>query len=198
MKSVPKVGLLAAIALLAAAAMATSAQAALTINPAGVAVHGEATSPTLSYGIATIRCDTGTADGNTSDPASDRISDLALTFSGNCAVVGVAPASVECAGDVTLIAQSNDSATQNLGTVNLNDGFSCVVTTALCTVTVLGPQTTQDGNTNLNETTDVLASDVDVQAARTGSSLCGPASGTANFTANYATTPTDLTVDGTP
>ena len=198
MKSVPKVGLLVAVALLAAAAMATSAQAALTINPAGVAVHGDASSPTLSYGVATIRCDTGTADGNTSDPASDTISDLALAFSGNCAVVGVAPANVACDGTVSLVAQSNDSSTQNLGTVNLNDGFSCVVTTALCTVTVAGPQTTQDGNTNLNEDTDELSSDVDVQASRTGSSLCGPASGTGNFTANYLTTPTDLTVDGTP
>jgi hypothetical protein len=198
MKAVSKLGLLVVVALLATAAIATSAQAALTINPGGTPVSGTASSPTLSYGVATIRCDTGTADGNTTDPASDTVPDLSLAFFGNCAVIGVAPANVACDGTVSLVAESNDSSTQNLGTVNLNDGFSCVVTTSLCSVTVAGPQTTQSGNTNLDEDADQLSSDVDVQATRTGSSLCGPASGTANFTALYDVTPTDLTVDGTP
>ena len=112
-----------------------------------------------------------------------------------------------CDGFVTIIAQGNASATSNLGTVRLNGAdepltgdpaFRCDVTTALCTITVQGPQDTAAGNTNLNETTDVLASNVNVQATRVGSTLCGPASGTANFTANYATTPSNLTIDGTP
>jgi hypothetical protein len=198
MKAVPKVGLLALVALLAVAAVAASAQAQITINPAGTAVSGVADSPTLAYGVATVRCDTGTADGNTTDPASDTIGDLALAFFGNCAVVGVAPATVDCEGTVSLIAQDNIANDDNPGTVNLNDGFSCVVTTSLCQVTVVGPQTTQNGNTNLDEDTDVLSSDVDIQASRTGSSLCGPSSGTGNFTAEYVTTPDNLTVDGTP
>jgi hypothetical protein len=36
---------------------------------------------------------------------------------------------------------------------------------------------------------------MDVQATRTGSLWCGPASGTASFTPDYATTPGNLTID---
>jgi hypothetical protein len=99
---------------------------------------------------------------------------------------------VACVGDVTLVAE--DAVNDN-GTVNLNDGFECTVTTALCSITVVGPQTTQSGNTALDEANDVLSASVDVQASRTGSALCGPASGTATFAADYDTVPSDLTID---
>jgi hypothetical protein len=203
MKAFPKIGLLAVVALLAAAAMATSAQA-VTINPAGTAVSGTASNPTLTYGVATVTCNTGTADGNTSDPASDRIRDISLAFFGNCAVAGVGAATVTCQGTVTIIAQTNVSATENKGTVHLNAAnepvsgdpvFKCDVTTALCTITVQGPQDTANGNTNLNENTDVLSSNVTVQASRVGSVACGPTSGPASYTANYATTPPELSID---
>jgi hypothetical protein len=148
----------------------------------------------------------GTADGNTDDPASDRISDLALDFFGNCAVSGVGAATVTCHGTVTLIAQNNMPITAQ-GTVRLNDvnepvaddpPFKCVVTTALCTITVQGPQTTPDHDVSLDETGNVLAANVDVFATRLGSVACGPEWGTANFTARYAMTPDNLTIDGTP
>jgi hypothetical protein len=198
MKGFRKVGLLALVALLAAAAMATSAQAAITINPAGAAVSGTASNPTLTYGPATWICDTATADGNTTDPASDTTPDLALAFFGNCAAVGVASATVDCDGTVSLIATDNRANDDNPGTVTLNNGFSCVVTTALCTITVAGPQTTQPENVNLDENTDVLAANIDWKARRSGSAMCGPQSGPLNYTANYVVSPSNLTVDGTP
>ncbi len=207
-KAFSKVGLLVAVALLATAAVATSAQA-VTINPDETAVSGVATDSSLSYGVATITCDTATADGTTGLD-SDRITDLTLTFTDNCAVVGVAPATVACGTeDVTLIAQNDIPGSSGppvvdpggTGTVRLEGGspesgpFNCTVTTATCTVTVAGPQDTQDDNTELNESTDVLSADVDVQATRVGNVLCGPSSGTGNFTANYATTPDTLSID---
>jgi hypothetical protein len=203
MKAFPKVGLLALVALLAAAAMATSAQA-ITINPAGTAVSGTASNPTFTYGVASYVCNTATMDGNTSDPATDRITDLALAFFGNCAVAGVGAVTVTCQGSVTLIAQTNVSATENKGTVRLNDVdepvsgdpvFKCDWTTALCTITFKGPQDTANGNLNLNENTDVLSANVTVQATRVGSVQCGPASGAASLTANYAVSPSNLTID---
>jgi hypothetical protein len=191
MKTFPKAGLLVVAALLATAAVATSAQA-VTINPNGAAVSGLATNSSLTYGAAFISCDTATADG-TIDHASwgtDRISDLALTFTDNCAVAGVGPAEVTCDGTVTLIA---DPAADDTGTVELNEGFQCVVTTTVCTVTVAGPQTTQPNNTVLDEANQVLSADVEVQASRTGSLLCGPESGPGSFTADY-----DITNDSNP
>jgi hypothetical protein len=190
MKTFPKAGLLVVVALLATAAAATSAQA-VSINPDNTAVSGLSSNSSLTYGVAFISCERATADGNTGLD-SDRISDLALTFTQNCAVAGVGPATVDCVGDVTLIA---DPDADDTGTVELNDGFQCVVTTATCTVTVEGPQTTQPKNTFLDEANDVLSADVDVQATRTGNILCGPASGTGNFTADYATSPANLTID---
>jgi hypothetical protein len=195
MKTFPKAGLLVVVAVLATAAAATSAQA-VSINPDNTAVSGLSNNSSLTYGVAFISCDTATANGNTGLD-SDRISDLALTFTDNCAVAGVGPATVDCVGDVTLIA---DPAADDTGTVELNEGFGCVVTTALCTVTVAGPQTTQPNNTFLDEANQVLQADVTVRATRTGSALCGPAEGDAAFSADYAITnssdpPVPVTID---
>ena len=190
MKSFPKVGLLVLVALLAAAAVATSAQA-VSINPDNTAVSGQSSNSNLSYGVAFVTCDNATADGNTGLD-SDRISDLVLAFDTNCAVAGVGPADVACVGDATLIAEDD---TTDTGTVELNDGFECTVTTALCSITVAGPQTTQSGNTALDEANDILSANVDVAATRTGSLACGPSSGTATFAADYSTTPSNLTID---
>lgn len=187
MKVLSRVGLLTALAVLA---MAASAQA-VTINPDNAAVSGAANNPTLSYGGNLVECATGTADGTTGLD-SDRISDLALAFQSPCSVAGILDAVVDCEGDVTLIAEN---ATTDTGTVNLNSGFRCDVTTDLCVITVEGPQTTDSGNVALNETTNVLSADVDVDASRVGNELCGPATGDGNFTAAYATTPTNLTID---
>jgi hypothetical protein len=169
--------------------MATSAQA-VSINPDNTAVSGLATDSSLTYGVAFITCERATADGNTGLDSAE-IPDLALTFT-DCAVAGVGPATVDCVGDVTLIA---DPAADDTGTVELNDGFSCTVTTATCTVNVSGPQTTQDGNTRLDEAADILHSNVTVFATREGNVLCGPSSGNGSYKANYATTPSNLTVD---
>jgi hypothetical protein len=195
MKSVSKYGLLVAVALLATAAVAMSAQAQ-TFNPDNTAVSGTAAFPTLDYEGTTIVCDTGTADGNTG-LNSNTIPDVALAFFGNCSVAGILDATVDCVGDVSLIAQN---ATSNTGTVNLNSGFQCDVTTDLCVVTVAGPQTTQNGNLTLQGEgggDPKLNADVDVAATRDvgGSELCGPESGTGNFTAQYDVTPTNISID---
>jgi hypothetical protein len=192
MKRFSKLGLLVVVAVLATAAVAASAQA-VTINPDNTAVSGEASFPTLDYEGVPIVCDTGTADGTTGTD-SDRITNLTLEFFGNCSVAEILAATVDCSGAVTLIAQ-NDTLFGGTGTVHLNDDFVCVVTTDLCEVTVAGPQTTQDNNVALTESTDVLSADVTVAATNVGSDLCGPPSGDGNFTANYATTPSNLTID---
>jgi hypothetical protein len=190
MKAFPKVGLLALVALLAIAATATSAQA-VTINPDNEAVSGLSKNMNFSYGVWFVSCDTATMDGNTGLD-TDRISDLVLTFTDNCAVAGVGSATVDCVGDVTLIAQA-DTPAGGTGTLELNDGFQCDFTTALCTITVSGPQTTQNNNTALDEANQVLSANVHMQATRTGSAWCGPASGTATFAADY-----DVTNDSDP
>jgi hypothetical protein len=208
MKAFPKAGLLVVVALLATAAAATSAQA-VSINPDLAQVTGVSNNSSLTYGVAFATCDTATAIGNIvhipDDPATpdvdetvqDRISDLALTFTDNCAIAGVGPATVDCVGTVTLIA---DPAADDTGTVELNEGFQCDVTTAVCTVTVAGPQTTQPKNTFLDEASQVLSANVEVQASRTGSLLCGPESGPGSFSADYAITnnsdpPVPVTID---
>jgi hypothetical protein len=87
------------------------------------------------------------------------------------------------------------SAATDTGTVNLNPGFQCVVTTALCSITFAGPQTTQNNNTALNESTDVLSAEWDLQASRTGSTICGPAVGTMNISGGFDMSPSNLTID---
>ncbi len=190
MTAVPKVGVLVAAALLASAAVVTSAQA-VSINPDNTAVSGQSSNMSFSYGVEFVTCDNATMDGNTGLD-SDRISDLVLAFNTNCAVAGVGPATVDCVGDVTLIAESDVTDT---GTLELNEGFECSITRSVCTITIAGPQTTQPGNLSFDEANDVLSADVDIQATRAGSLLCGPSSGTGNLTADYSTFPSTLTID---
>jgi hypothetical protein len=190
MKAFPKVGLLVVVALLATAALATSARA-VTINPDNTAMSGLSTDSSWTYGVQFWTCERATMDGNTGLD-SDRIPDLALTFTQNCAVAGVGPVTVDCVGDVSLIA---DPAADDTGTWELNDGFSCTVTTATCTINVSGPQQTQPKNTSLDEAADVLHVNLTMNATREGNVMCGPSSGAIRLTANYATTPSNLTID---
>jgi hypothetical protein len=184
-----KVGLLAVVALLATTAVATSAQAAY-FNPDNTAVSGTSDNATFSYGALWWSCDTATADGTTGLD-SDSISDLRWTFD-DCVDAGGGPVEVDCVGTVTLIA---DPAADGTGTVELNDDFACVATLSICTVTIAGPQTTQPKNWALNPDADVLSLDVEMLATRAGSLLCGPEEGTLRLAADFAMTPSNLTID---
>jgi hypothetical protein len=189
MRASSRFRLLAVVASLAAAGVATSAQAA-TFNPENTAVSGTSGNAMFSYGAAWWTCDTATADGTTGSD-SDRINDLRLTFD-DCADAVGGPVEVDCVGTVTLI---SDPDADDTGTVELNDGFQCVITSSTCTLTVAGPQTTQPKNTMLDEENDVLRVDWEWHMTRTGSALCGPEEGTGTLEAEFAMTPSNLTID---
>jgi hypothetical protein len=190
MKALSKVGLLAAVALLATAAMATSAQA-VTINPDNTAVS--VSNVTLTTGGGSIVCESIRLAGTTGSD-SDRITDLALVFEGPpgpCSFGGGA-LTVDCSGTMTLIA---DPDADDTGTGELNAGFQCTFTTATCTVTVEGPQESQPKNTMLDEQDDILSVAWDFRASRTGNILCGPEEGTMSITGESPVTPANLTID---
>jgi hypothetical protein len=198
MKRLPKFGLLFAVALLTTAAAATSAQA-IRFSPNDTPVSGVATNPTLNYSNVVVTCAEGTVDGATGTN-SDTIDEALVNFTGPCNVSGQ-PATVNCGGTdgngsfVDLIAQ-NDVAPGGTGTVTLGSTFRCRVSVGVaCTITVQGPQTTQDNNITLDEGADETIADVDVFATRAGSTACGAAaSGNAGFNAVYDTLPTDLEI----
>jgi hypothetical protein len=196
MKALPKVGLLFAVALLATAAVAISAQAE-TFSPDNEPVSGTATNPTLNYDGVNIICAEGTVEGTTGLDSA-RIDNAVVDFFEPCTIAGE-DATVDC-GDgsstADLIAQ-NDTPAGGTGTVELNDDFSCVVTVPdLCSVTVVGPQTTQDDNLSLDEAADTVTANVGVFATRQDSPFCGgAASDQAGFSAVYETEPANLTID---
>jgi hypothetical protein len=189
MKTSSKVGRLAVVALLATAAVATSAQAA-TFNPDNTAVSGTSSNFTLTYGGATIECPSVSFAGNTGLD-SDRITDIPFQFEAPCSFGGL-EATTDCSGTVTLVA---DPDADDTGAFELDEGFHCDFSTAICTVTVAAPQTTPPKNTFLDEANDVLSVDWELQAARAGSVVCGPASGTMRITADFAMAPANLTID---
>jgi hypothetical protein len=161
-----------------------------TITPPGTALSATAANPTFTYGSATNKCNTGTASGTTKSPAATHV-DLTLAFFGNCNISGLA-ATINCSGTVRSSANAALGATS--GTFDLNSGFTCTVAIAgVCNVDVEGPQTTGSVGT-LNEAATTVTKTVAVNATRTGSSLCGPASGPASFTASYNLTPSNITV----
>jgi hypothetical protein len=189
MKAFSKVGLVAAVALLATAAAATSAQAA-TFNPDNTAVAGTSSNLTLTYGGATIECPAVSFEGCTGLD-SDRITDIPFQFEAPCSFGGL-EATTDCSDTVTLIA---DPDADDTGAFELDEGFHCDFSTAICVITVAAPQTTQPKSTFLDEANDVLSVDRELQAARVGSVACGPASGTMRITADFAMTPANLTID---
>jgi hypothetical protein len=202
MKSLSKVGLLVAVALLGVAALAVTAQADPPpyIGPDNTLVEGVAASPTLAYGGVTVVCDEGTAEGTTKTDDDDL--DVALQFGpnpGGC-TVNNAGATVACSGMAKIIAL--DATTDpRLGTAELNSGFSCTVTVPFtCTINVAGPQNPADEDAVLllDEANDILSAEVTIIATRTGTTFCGAASGPATFTADYAVTPSNLTISNTP
>jgi hypothetical protein len=203
MKSVSKFGVLFAVALMACAALAVSAQAQ-TVNPDDTEITGTASNPTLDYGGTTIVCDTGTAVGRTNTDSA--IVNVELEFFGNCNVGGLG-ATVTCSDAVddpigepwnelgTAQLQATD-ATSNLGVVaQLNSGFFCdVVVAGICTVSVDAqdlpiPGGGSDQANLLNEGSngsEAIDADVDVIATN-DNTLCGPVpSGVGNFTGVYA------------
>jgi hypothetical protein len=194
-----KLGAAVVAVALAAATLAASAQGQ-TFNPDNSAVTGVAAFPTLDYEGTTWVCDIGTAEGNTGQDSSS-IPDVALTFEQNCSLAGILDVEIFCEGDTSLIAQN---ATANTATIELNQGFRCDIVSDLCTISIEGPQTTQSGNLQLqgedptNPNADPkLDANVDMLATRNaqGSELCGPESGTLNFTAQYDVTPTNVSID---
>jgi hypothetical protein len=189
MKTFSKTGLLALAALAATAAMASSAHAQ-SFSPDNTPISGVSSNMNLAYGASSFSCDSATFDATTGLD-SPVLNDVALGF-GDCSVAGGGTATMDCVGDLLVRAES---AVDDTATAEPNDGFQCDIATALCTVTIAGPQTSQPGNTALDEANDVLSAFWEFQASRTGSPLCGPASGTATWTADYDTLPTDFAID---
>jgi hypothetical protein len=185
MRAFSKVGLLTLVALLATAAVATSAQAA-TFNPDNTAVS--VSNVTLTTGG--VVCESIRLEGNTGFD-SDRITDFVLVFEEPCSFGG-GEVTVDCSGTLTFIA---DPDADDTGTGELNEDFRCDFSTAICTVTVEGFQETQPKNTFLDEANDLLYMDWVARATRTGSVLCGPEEGTMSITGDSAVTPPNLTID---
>jgi hypothetical protein len=185
MKAFSKAGMLAAVALLATAAVATSAQAA-TFNPDNTAVSARSVGATVSM----IVCPSVALEGNTGLD-SDSITDLVLEFQEPCSAGGQG-VTTDCLGTMTLIA---DPDADDTGTGELNEGFQCTFTTALCSFTVAGPQKSQPKNTMLDEQNDILSVAWDFRASRSGSPMCGPEETTFSITGEAVVAPADLTID---
>jgi hypothetical protein len=214
MKKVSKFGLLLAVALMACTAMAVGAQAQ-DINPDSTTITGTADFPSLDYEGVLVQCDTGTAVGTTGS-GTDPSVNVALEFFGNCNINGL-EATVACSDasgtddSIGTAALEATNGTTNTGIVEqLNSGFSCVVTVpGVCTVSVGAQELPSDvdgspgrDQANLlnegadapNPVNDTISGVVDVEAARTGSSLCGPAQGDGGFTGDYVLD-TNITFD---
>lgn len=175
-----------AVALLTLCALTSSAHA-VTITPVGTATSWSATNGTLAYGVATYTCQTTTATGTTTNPASASL-DVTLAFT-NCKLGGLTMIAT-CSGTARFAA----SGAATSGAFDLNSDFTCTfVVPGTCNFDVEGPQTT--GNTStLNEATTVLTLTLTVAMTRTGAGSCGPASGTSSWSMSFTITPTTLAI----
>jgi hypothetical protein len=177
--------LAAALPVIAGGASSADAQ---TWTPAGTAVGGTAANPTLTYGAATLKCDTGTVSGATTNPASATL-DVSMTLKGNCNISGLS-ATVTCTGPKSwkAIIRLAKKIVKVVWAV-----LTCVATiVGICEI-LFGTDNTADEGT-LDQSGTTLTTTVTSTASRTGSSLCGPASGAAAFQASWNLTPSTLAI----
>lgn len=158
-----------------------------TLNIEAGKVMGNAGNAKLAYGTIVVTCGgsaiDGTVDGTTID--------YTQTFSSCTASLG-GVVTITCSGTVTFtfVTSGGGSGT---GTVDLDSGHSCTMASPICTVDVKGPQNPTSDDP-FAAGADTLDLNVTMNATRTGSVFCGPASGTVTLTATYSITPTTFTV----
>ena len=207
MKAHSRFGLVLAVGLIPCVAFAAVARAdhgAVDINPDQTEIVGTASNPTMNYEGTVFRCDTGTARGFTN--LDSDVVNVELAFAGNCNIAGLS-FRVTCStasdpstndnewGEVGTARLHALNPSTNDGEVDrLNTGFFCDLTIpGACIITFAAQDlpSNVDGTPGrdqadlLNEgpetpptpVDDVIDSLVDVEASRTGSSLCGPAQG---------------------
>jgi hypothetical protein len=200
MKVATKLGLMLSVALMAAAALAVSAQAQVDINPDNTNITGTANDPTLDYEGTEVVCDSGTAIGTTGNN-SDFV-DVTLDFIEPCTVGGSLNATADCGTnrDTRLRALTADTNQGEADELLASQGFTCTVTvTGVCTITVGAQDLPITGGQNdadlINEGgASAINATVDVNATRSGSALCGPASGVGGFAGVYDLNP-DVSFD---
>jgi hypothetical protein len=190
MKAFSKLGLLLAVALVACAAVAASAQA-VSISPDNTAIEGVADDPTLNYGEQVVTCDTGTATGTTGTDSPTVFVDIDFQEPCGLEPLGLAATATCADGEFTELEATDGTA--NLGeAVELHSGFSCTVVVAgVCTLTVDDQTLPFGAGSNsanlLNEGTasSTIDADVDVEVFN-NNSLCGPVpSGSGGFSGDY-------------
>lgn len=216
MKTPFKLGLLGAVSLVAGVVFAAGAHAdhgAGDIHPDNTTIRGTADFPTLDYEGVLYQCNTGTATGRTNTDSD--VVNVELEFFGNCNINGVSftvtcsDASDPNTGDdewdeVGTARLHALNPTTNEGRVDrLNPGFRCDMEfPGVCIITFAAQELPSDvdGSTGrdqadlLNEgaetppnpVDDTISGLVDVEASRTGSSLCGPTQGDFAINADYA------------
>jgi hypothetical protein len=169
MRTIARYGLLGLVGLGATAFAATSAHAQ---TPVSFLAEG----PTLTYGASTIDCETGTAEGT-----RDAGGGLELELGFVDCTSGAGSWAVNCDGTVSVTPVTSDT-----GTAVLNPGFMCVLTIPFtCTITASGPQDPPDEDSVVWLGESFFEADVTVNAARSGSSFCGPASGPLTWAGFY-------------
>jgi hypothetical protein len=186
MRSRPAACLLLALSLPAALLVATPASAKWN-KEVTQETSQITTTPTWIVGGIKWQCAQGDFTGIVATPSA---MSGKMSFTEPCSA-GLITGSVTCKGTFTMTVA--DSA-ETLVDVELDAGSSCTVTVmALCTVTITGPQSFP-GTGFFNETTTTLTHTFTFSYTRTGSSLCGPASGTGTFQASWNVTPSDLAI----
>jgi hypothetical protein len=200
MKAFSQRSLLLCVALLGVFAIAASSAQAITITPTRTRVEGRARNPELRYSGSAFRCDTGTATGTTSDPASARLS-LTVAFRDNCNSFGF-EVFVECRGNMTLEATVAAGGGAGQGVLTLDADFTCSIRmTGICTITIRGAQNrlprgeyrpgSRAGETG---TLEARVTTIEGREDPPGSVFCPDSDRRASFTARYAVTPGTIAI----
>lgn len=186
---------LAAAAIFAVLASSLGVAHAIKITPGGTPWTGTATDAKIGYstfGNYEVTCRASTMGGTTSSPSDDDMSAL-LTFD-RCMLTGIVglPATVLCLNPVTLFAASVDRRGGGSGWLTLDRGTNCQinVNSGFCTLTLSGGQIITSGwSYTPGASANLHMGAGPMNMTRTGSALCGPASGPGFWTGTYAISP---------
>jgi hypothetical protein len=175
--------------LLAAAALCVFAVAAMPAHArvnANTAVSGTSTDSSLTDESTGLRTRCPRADGTGTTNADGRRVSLALTFTGDGRTTCTeslfgSSVTVACRGNVTLTSTASTAGVSASGTISLDTGFECRITSLAGTRTIRGPQSPTNCRFGFTQSTQILTVRCDTIAVDGG--------GESGFAASYRVTP---------
>jgi hypothetical protein len=191
MNKVRSVGVLFIVAIVALVVTAGTASA-VTVQPAGTGTTDSSSNFTLTYdGSLVITCGSSVATGTTASPAGASHTKTVTSSVCSSNIMMMSVSSTSCTITETWSATGGGS-----GTAIVASATTCSYTVGngFCTISIAPQTSSSKPGSALTASSTTMQVTANFNGTRTGSAICGAASGAAVISAGYGVSPANLTI----